>query len=715
MDQFELKSYLTEYQPSREYAFQAVQSLCALTHVHGDNSPVVQELLLYMIDRRELFVPYEEIINSLIRKCGLFPYLVQDSLNLSDAVAFEFHKFKRQNLDIVFHRQQYQVYSSISEGENVVLSAPTSFGKSLIIEALVASRQFDNIVVILPTIALVDEVRRCLKKYSPYYKVVTHNSQVPDIRNIFVFTQERFFESEHLPRIDFFVIDEFYKLNPASTGEDNTRCYTLNKVFYRLLKSTGRFYLLGPNIEAIDFNLPSNITHKFIKTDFKTVAANIIYYPLIKKAGKKKETKIERLIRLCSELHESTLVYCYSPANATAVALALEGLRDDSKETNVEFSDWLKDNYHPNWVLAKSIRKGIGIHHGKLPRAISQYCIKRFNSNDDDVVILVCTSTMIEGVNTKAKNIVIYDNTIGANKKFDFFTFNNICGRSGRMLKHFVGNIFLFHHPPQQELPIVSPPILSQSEGTSTSLLIELDSEDISQMTKNALEAYINNKYLPLYLLKKNSRYDLEAQVILARQLTESPDYYQFLTWSGFPNRDVFSRTCTILFQAGFIGANKSAGYENVGELISLLWQFRASGTVGSFIKSRTTGLTDEKAINRTIDACLYFVKNTMSYGLPNALNALDLIQTHVFTTNERQPGSYLYFSGLIENCFQDPLFTILDEYGLPSEIANKLSNVLLPYDSVDQALATLASYDATESLLSPFEKRWLSEVQREL
>jgi replicative superfamily II helicase len=41
--------------------------------------------------------------------------------------------------EIVFHRVQAEVYARLMEGENVVLSAPTSFGKSLIIDAVVAS------------------------------------------------------------------------------------------------------------------------------------------------------------------------------------------------------------------------------------------------------------------------------------------------------------------------------------------------------------------------------------------------------------------------------------------------------------------------------------------------------------------------------------------------------------------------------------------------
>ena len=76
---------------------------------------------------------------------------------------------------------------------------------------------------------------------------------------------------------------------------------------------------------------------------------------------------------------------------------------------------------------------------------------------------LLCTSTLIEGVNTSAKNVVVYDSKLNR-KSLDFFTFNNIRGRSGRMFRHFVGNIFVFDAPPQEELPFVDMPAINPGD-----------------------------------------------------------------------------------------------------------------------------------------------------------------------------------------------------------------------------------------------------------
>ncbi len=105
------------------------------------------------------------------------------------------------------------------DGESVVLSAPTSFGKSLVIDALIASGQYRNVAIVVPTIALIDETRRRLSRFSPTYKVITRVSQPLAERNLLVLTQERVLDIEKLPDIDLFVIDEFYKLSPDREGD----------------------------------------------------------------------------------------------------------------------------------------------------------------------------------------------------------------------------------------------------------------------------------------------------------------------------------------------------------------------------------------------------------------------------------------------------------------------------------------------------------------
>ena len=64
-----------------------------------------------------------------------------------------------------YHDAQKKIIDLIFQGNNIVVSAPTSFGKSLLIEDIVASNRYKNLLIIQPTLALLDETRKNLSKY----------------------------------------------------------------------------------------------------------------------------------------------------------------------------------------------------------------------------------------------------------------------------------------------------------------------------------------------------------------------------------------------------------------------------------------------------------------------------------------------------------------------------------------------------------------------
>lgn len=437
----EINNLLRQNAINPKNAFSVIKSIA--NNLNQKNEVYLQEVILRVIEQREMFGNYQQIINDFAREIGLFPYLDPKELNLADKIAYEFHRpdgVRQEN--IVFHRAQARVYFELLDGKNVILSAPTSFGKSLVIDTIIATERFSNIAIVLPTIALIDETRKRLSRFRDRYKIITHSTQSVSDKNIFVLTQERVMEIVNEADVDFFVIDEFYKIQP--TPQDQERSIILNQAFYKLLKKGGQFYLLGPNIENINSKVfPENIEINFIKTDYKTVITEKIKVPV-------PTTDEDALLNLCIELTEPTLIYCKSPKSANRVAkLLFDSGKFKTNQNNDSAIEWLEEEYHPLWFLPKALKYGIGIHHGKIPRAISQFAVKAFN--EDKLQFLVCTSTLIEGVNTKAKNVIIFDNKV-ANEKFDFFTFNNICGRSGRMFQYFIGRVFLFHEPPLEEL-----------------------------------------------------------------------------------------------------------------------------------------------------------------------------------------------------------------------------------------------------------------------
>lgn len=239
----------------QEAPFEVLRDLSALTNRAAsvdEYSPEAQRAILYALENRRHFGRFEEVLMGLVRANGLYPYLDERMLLQRDALAYEAHR-PLGITDVVFHREQAEVYSRLIAGESVILSAPTSFGKSLIIDALIASENYRNIVVIVPTIALIDETRRRLaSRFSGVFKIITHSSQQRDERNVFVMTQERVLDIEWAQgEVDLFVIDEFYKLDPR---RDSDRSMLLNQAFYSLARTGAQFYMLGPSIEGVAEN-----------------------------------------------------------------------------------------------------------------------------------------------------------------------------------------------------------------------------------------------------------------------------------------------------------------------------------------------------------------------------------------------------------------------------------------------------------------------------
>lgn len=91
-------------------------------------------------------------------------------------------------------------------------------------------------------------------------------------------------------------------------------------------------------------------------------------------------------------------------------------------------------------MLEGQQKYGIGIHHGLVPKYIQKETINLFNKGT--LLYLISTTTITEGVNTSAKNIIITSNKKGR-KNLKPFDAKNIAGRAGRFLQHFSGRVII--------------------------------------------------------------------------------------------------------------------------------------------------------------------------------------------------------------------------------------------------------------------------------
>jgi hypothetical protein len=475
--------------------------LADISEICSSNVEIGREFVIRMLEVQEsLDYDYRKIIVDLAMQVGLYPYISDQealrSLSLRNALMHAAHRADGVMADYVLHSSQAKVLRKLLDGESIILSAPTSFGKSLLIDVIISAKNFDNVVLIVPTLALVEETRRRMSRFIDNYSIITSTNQKLTEKNIFVLTQERFLSMEsEIPKLDFFAIDEFYKLSITSDGNRST---LLNQAFLKLFKTGAQFYLLGPSIKSIPDIVKEKLNCKFLIEDFQTVAVELHLL-------KKKPSKEESLAALLDNIDGQTMIYCQSPSSTRKLLtsyLSLRNLEKTSDEELIEAVRWTSTYYHDEWLVSVALQHGIGIHHGRLPRSLGRFMIRAFE--EEKLKVLLCTSTLIEGVNTSAKNVVVYDSKLNR-KSLDFFTFNNIRGRSGRMFRHFIGNIYVYDEPPQEDLPFVDMPSINPGIETPSSILINLSPENIPPFLASKVDALLNQKYLPREILISNS------------------------------------------------------------------------------------------------------------------------------------------------------------------------------------------------------------------
>jgi hypothetical protein len=665
----------------------------------------VHELVLRARENRQYFGSLAPVIDSLVRQQGLFPYLEADSLSFSDRFAYEAHRPDNFDPSIVFHKVQARVYYLLLRGISVALSAPTSFGKSLVIDALIASGKYKNVAIVVPTISLIDETRRRLvERFGRNFTIITHASQTPGQRNIFVVTPERVPDIVGIERVDFFAIDEFYKLDP---GQEPERSPALNEALYRLLSKGAQFYLLGPNIEGVPSAFRDKFPCQVIRTDYATVITEVIQLDV------PDDHRLDKVVELCETLVEPTMIYCASPDSARAVVKALSEKSKRNKKVSPVLQDamqWAANEYHPEWGVVTALGRGIGLHHGKMPRALNQFMVRSFDSGDLNT--LVCTSTLIEGVNTQAKNVIIFDHTI-ARRKLDYFTFSNIKGRSGRMKIHFTGRVYVFDDPPVINLPEVDIPLATQTATASDSLLIQLSDKDLSEDAKARIRPFFEQSLLPMAVLRANRGIDPSAQLRLAEFIrNNATELWTSLSWT-IPRSDQLYTACELIWDYLVPSNTKDHGAVSSSQLAFKIDRFRSAQNVKDLIEAEINNGERSSDPDTAVEDTLDFLRYWAGYHFPRYLMALNRIQQSIFADVDLPSEDYSNFANQVENFFAPPGIAALDEYGIPLQTALKLSAMLGSPDDLDSALEALRHLKVEEASLGPFEHALVEDAKR--
>ncbi len=568
------------------------------------NDPIIRELL-YIASQKMRVFGYN-VQNGFYRKENHVNVTASNISLLSDAAILQQYQSKVRSNNFLDKSQQDVIdhFQSL-EQKRMLVSAPTSYGKTFIMREILFLnyKKYRNVLLVFPTVALLREnalnMEELNRKCEMGYHVVRSIDSEIDVkgRNIFVFTPERAMQliANYADiKIDFFFYDEMYKIDEdlcvdeldenedegknkknAFKGSvsflDEARAKTFRICLYLLSRQVEDYYLAGPNLKRKQFGYGmqayiKNNNISVIEIEFeptkrikveaygKQIVEHYLDMPSSQNLqsvslNAKKNERICDIVKYISNRgYGATLLYCTTPGKANEYAKKLSNNHQGKIIKDEKFKMFLKHlkrNYNINnsineWSFVSVLEKGFGMHHGKLPKYIQKEVLDLFNRGVFD--LLFCTSTIVEGVNTNAKNMVVLNHTKGS-APLTTFDFKNIIGRAGRYYHNFVGRYFLVDKKLKEleNNENLTLDFVTYSEKKLTA--IDIDNAymaDLSSINKKEKEFRIERQkdyLLPENVFQKNRLIKKENQETLLRYLLKDKELFdKFYKKTNFPD-----------------------------------------------------------------------------------------------------------------------------------------------------------------------------------
>jgi len=497
---------------SREFLIQSIMVLEELSHDHSEESDrylIAISALVWTYAKDEWFGLSDYLILFLTRR-GFGPTATMLDENYSTANNFRNSSSIINQFAVTMNQLKYeirvggqtflitsfqkQVWEALDKHPLVGISAPTSAGKSFIILLKmmdVLIKKAGNVIFIVPTLSLVSQVALDIKKllhtFQLDYSVETgYNQQKLSLKQIYVLTQERAitsFSQNELPfvNVQMLVVDEIQNVERVNDSNDQ-RAKILFDLMIEMRNSISieKTVISGPRVNDIDilgkdiFGIDGykaatksspvlNVTYSIKKTgkeyifkQYCDLTANPIHVKIANKqiidgyGGSmytKKYLGFLSAFMYCFDADETNIIF--SPTTGAARKMAVELRKDAENKTNPylkELSDYLAETVHEIFSLCDTVLSGIVYHHGKLPHHVRNAIEDGIKKQQ--VRNVICTTTLLQGVNLPVKNIIIrnpnlFVTTRNGSPKLTSYETANLRGRAGRLLKDFVGRTFI--------------------------------------------------------------------------------------------------------------------------------------------------------------------------------------------------------------------------------------------------------------------------------
>jgi superfamily II DNA/RNA helicase len=379
---------------------------------------------------------------------------------------------------------QHELFSALEETPTISASAPTSAGKSFVLSLDIIRRlkrqEFCSVVYIVPTRALIRQVMLAIIKQlnaAGLQSVPVRCVPVPIDRKkavqgiVYVLTQERLMSLLHseegTPWIDALIIDE------AQGVKDGARGVLLHSAIDAVLKLFPKANVLfaSPMTKNPEYLLnlfERNSLGRVLLEEHSPVSQNLILVNAVRAKRVKFQLLAcngildlgERLLdfnfnssgvyerrakfaRAITKEDDCTIIYANRASDTERFAAAvIEGIEDPPEvdEEIQEFIDFLKEHIHEQYGLIRMLRHRVAFHYGFMPSNVRSRIEDLFAA--DKLKFMCCTSTLLQGVNLPARNLVIENPYRGGGNPMDRGDFLNLAGRAGRLLKEFHGTVW---------------------------------------------------------------------------------------------------------------------------------------------------------------------------------------------------------------------------------------------------------------------------------
>lgn len=543
-----------------EKEINSLVGLASILSLSGDDEDISlsYEIITRLIELKgddEKIISTAEVIFSRI---GNFPGRTllrsryKSSLGLSISYPLKLECISREAENTIFSGDendclltdfQYKFFDSLDNEDALSISAPTSAGKSFVLNLDLVRKirkgHGQSIVYIVPTRALVSEVSQRIRvtlRNEGIDKVTIRTAPFPVAKEkieqaaIYVLTQERLMSfinsSDVVPYITTLIVDEAHEIQNGKRGIilQNAIDITLSRFnsvkvlfasplisnpsyFLSLFGKTsnGRYFV--ETVSPVSQNLISlsevKLKPNLIQVDFLHRGSEISIGKV--DVGFKFRGKVDQRVNFAlaiSSNDDSVISFSNGPSDAEKIAyLIADKIKGFEPSDAVKhFADFLKREVHKEYALADCVLKGVAFHYGNMPSLVRMGVESLFKNGD--LKIICCTSTLLQGVNLPAKHIIIENPMSGGESPMTRANFLNLAGRAGRLLQEFHGNIWCirpmewksecFNGDKLQEITSAISKVMEDGGTTIQSLL---SNDDLSNSDADKAEAAFGKLY----------------------------------------------------------------------------------------------------------------------------------------------------------------------------------------------------------------------------